>query len=341
MTEKDILDNISQEDIMTRYFGDWELGKQYVNIYREGDTNPGCWFTYRNNILYFVDFGNVIKNMNCFEMCKLYYNCNYENALKHIDYDFKLNLSIENLLFRDKQEYNITNQKQNTNHDTRKIFIEEKKIEYEFIYQDFQSWDISFWKRFKYNKNLIDLMKIKSAKKVFINNKLHCCSDQFNPIFTYNDSIGEFKLYCPYSGKFKKWRTIRPILEGFELLKPANILFITSSYKDVGVLKLLKFEAIAPSSETSYNLIYDNIDYLKSIYKYIYVFHNNDETGKHFSLKLTKELGLYYINIPNNLKPKDPSDYVEQYELNSLYLLILEKFKRDNIEYGMEEIIKS
>lgn len=341
MTEKDILDNISQEDIMTKYFGNWELGKMYTNPYRCNDKVPGCWFTYRNNILYFVDFGNEVKNINCFEMCKLHYSCNYSQALTHIDNDFNLNFSIENLLFSKKTGIFLENKIKSTDNDTGKILSVEHKPIYKFIYQEFQSWDITFWKRFRYTKDLVEFMKIKSVNRVFIDSKLFSCSDQYNPIYTYSDNHGEFKLYQPYSSKFKKWRTIRPILEGYDLIKPSKILFITSSYKDVGVLRLLGFESFAPPSETSYHIIYEHIEELKKIYKYIYVFHNNDETGKYFSMKLTRELGLYYINIPNSLKPKDPSDFVEEYNLKELRELICEKFKRDGIDYELETDIKS
>ena len=206
MTEKDILEYISQEEIMTRYFGEWELGRHYVNPYRKGDTSAGCWFTYRNQVLYFVDFGNEIKNINCFEMCKLHYNCNYSQALIHIDHDFKLNFSIENLLFSDKREFNLDLKSKTSDNNLGKIFIvEEKKPEYEFIYQSFQPWDISFWKRFKYTKELVELMKIRSVSHSYIDGKLFACSSKYNPLYTYSDSRGEFKLYQPYGSKFKKW----------------------------------------------------------------------------------------------------------------------------------------
>ena len=126
--------------------------------------------------------------------------------------------------------------------------------------------------------------------------------------------MGEFKIYQPLANKFDKWRSTRPILEGYELLpEQGDLLFITSSYKDVGVLIKLGYAAIAPSSETSFTLLYEFLPELKKRFKHIYVFHNNDEVGKKSSIKITKEQCLHYVNLPNELlikNIKDPSDLV-------------------------------
>lgn len=335
LTSKLILQFISQEDIFNRYFGAFQFKKYYTNPWRD-DKKPNCWFTYRNTVLYFVDFANDIKNISCFQACMYHYNCDFKQALTHIDIDFCLNLSTECLFKNCNNEINLVqNNIKNTSYDTRKTSVKnntlEEKVKYEFIYQNFTSYDIKLWKEFHFTKELVDLMKIKSVKKLYRNGILYAQSAPQNPIYTYSDLSGEFKISRPLSSKALKWRCLRPVIEGFDLLIPDDILFITSSYKDVGTLKLLGYQAVSPSSESSYNLLYEKMDYFKKNYNYIYVFHNNDETGKTFSLKITKDHSLNYINIPNN-EPKDPSDYSKFYNLDKLDILIKEKFKRDGIK---------
>ena len=329
MNSKEILKLVSQEDIFLKYFGPFKLsGQKYCNHWR-GDKHPNCYFKYRGNTLYFVDFGNDIRNINCFQACMYYYNCSYEQCLNYIDRDFKLNLNpygtFSDLCIRTRTEI-FSSPKD----------IIEIPVNYTFTYQPFQSWDIKFWKRFKFTKELVEKMKIQSAKYVFKNGELWKTSYDANPIFTYSDSKGEFKIYQPYANKFDKWRSIRSILEGYEdLPETGEILFITSSNKDRGVLKLINYYGIAPSSETSFQLLYEKLPELKKRFKYIYVFHNNDAVGKKASLKITQDHNLNYINLPNHLLEeeniKDPSDYVEEYSLESLDLIIKNKLKRDGI----------
>lgn len=329
MNSKDILSLISEETIFTRYFGSFDLKKYYCNPWRD-DKNPNCYFKYRNGILYFIDFGNSIRNINCFQACMYYYNCDYQQALEHIDQDFNLNLNPYG------SSANIYSGTRSEIQPSAKNTTETVEISYSFIYGGFTSYDIKYWSKYGYTKELIELMKIKSVRYVYRNNVLWKTSYEGNPIFTYSDSIGEFKIYQPLANKFDKWRSIRPILEGYELL-PAqgDLLFITSSYKDVGVLKKLGYAAIAPSSETSFTLLYEFLPELKKRFKHIYVFHNNDEVGKKSSIKVTKEQCLYYVNLPNELLKeaiKDPSDLVAKKNgLKDLDLIIKNKLQRDGL----------
>lgn len=333
MKAEDILKKVNREDIFVKYFGNFTLKKYYKNPWRV-DTKPNCWFTYRNNDLYFVDFGNDVKNINCFQACMYHYKCTYEQALIHIDVDFGLKLSPESL-FSNKNKNKTNEIKTVKIQDNIKDSIDDitqlsEPTKYEFVYQDFRQYDVDYWKRFHYTKELVGIMKIRAVKTVHRNGELWATSFKDNLIYTYTDSLGEFKIYRPVSSKANKWRSLRPTLEGYELLEQSDFLFITSSYKDVGIIKLLGYQSVAPSSETAYKLLYDKLPELKEKYKYIYVFHNNDNTGKEFSKKITSEQGLYYINIPDN-EPKDPSDYVEKYGLEALNKIIKNKIQRDGL----------
>lgn len=334
LNKENILALISQEEIMYKYFGPFLFKHYYTNPWRPNDRNPGCWFTYRNNILYFVDFGNNIRNMNCFQICMYKNSCDYFSALEIINKDFNLKLS-EYDLFSNKA---LPNQNKITDFNFDNFIVhnvKKPKPIYTFEYQNFTKDDVSYWKSYKYTKELCELMKIRSVNRVYENNVLWKSSYKDYPIYTYSDSKGEFKIYQPYGNKFNKWRSIRPIFEGFELLNyNSDILFIASSYKDVGCLKLLNYEAFAPNSETSYNELYEIKDLLKKHYKYIYVFFDTDNVGKKYSLKITKELDFNYINIPNNYineKIKDPSDLVKKYGLEKLQNIINKKLERDNV----------
>ena len=81
-----------------------------------------------------------------------------------------------------------------------------------------------------------------------------------------------------------------------------------------------------------YKYIQENKDRLFEKYKHIYIYFNNDETGKTYSKKLSLEIDkrFKYINNPDML-PKDPSDLIKKYGTQLLKDIINEKIKRDGI----------
>jgi 5S rRNA maturation endonuclease (ribonuclease M5) len=95
-----------------------------------------------------------------------------------------------------------------------------------------------------------------------------------------------------------------------QLPKKGKLLIITSSMKDLLVLKLFSYNAIALGGEG--NDIPDKIlDYLYACFDEIIIFYDNDKPGLMYGEIMAKRLGTRFIYIPVEFKEKDISDFRE------------------------------
>jgi hypothetical protein len=114
-------------------------------------------------------------------------------------------------------------------------------------------------------------------------------------------------------------------VQGLEQLpSDGNILFITSSLKDICVLHEIGIPAIAPNAESSF-LDENLIEHLKTRFKRIYVNYDSDDPGVRASISFTEKYNLEYWNIPKEYECKDVSDYINRYGQENLINLINEK----------------
>jgi len=93
-----ILSLIKQEDIFEKYLRiPVQFHKPVCNTLRD-DKNPDCSFLRPNKHKYllFRDFAEE-RSINCFELVKRVYHCNFNDALQHIVNDFNLDgISLDN-----------------------------------------------------------------------------------------------------------------------------------------------------------------------------------------------------------------------------------------------------
>lgn len=134
------------------------------------------------------------------------------------------------------------------------------------------------------------------------------------------------KVYRPTADSKVKWKSnmTSSLLHGSSQLKPANILIITKSMKDVMVLHEMGYQAVSPMAE---NVIPSNeimVD-LISAYPKIYIFYDNDGEfnppkgisgkGKQAASKIATKYSLPMIFLPDG-GPKDISDYVKEFGIS-------------------------
>ena len=283
--------------------------KKIKNPFR-GDNSPGCFFKLYNNSLYFVDFGNMPTHMNYIDVLKLYYNCSTEEAIKKSkdinslpSYEFKKELYIP------------------------------KQNNYSVVNKEFSEFELEYWNQYNISKEILEKFEVESVSQVWNNSLLEFSAKKTSPIFSYKENQKLFKIYNPLGFIEQKFRSVCPIVEGLSKAE-GEVLFLTSSYKDVMALYSIGFTAAAPSSESSYKYLEQHKEELFNKYKYIYIYFNNDETGKKYSKKLSLEVDkrFKYINNPDML-PKDPSDLIKKNGIELLKEIINEKFKRDRIYF--------
>lgn len=97
-----------------------------------------------------------------------------------------------------------------------------------------------------------------------------------------------------------------------QLPKEDDVLVITKSLKDVMTLYSLGITAIAPNSENLF-LTESQFSKLKSRFKRIIVFYDNDLTGIHNMNKIRKSFDVECMWIPRSYGAKDISDFHKMY----------------------------
>lgn len=191
------------------------------------------------------------------------------------------------------------------------------KLEYVLGNKDFE-----YFHKLGISEKTLKKYGVHTARAIYVEEDLYWRSTEKNPIFVYQFPSGTFKVYRPLSkDSTKKWKsncTIKDIQGYYQLPTSSKLLIITSSMKDVMVLRELGYNAIAFNSEgiptkgENGKFVAETIEHLKERFDNVVLFLDNDAAGKAYSIKLSKHYGIPYILIPDN-EPKDISDYLSKY----------------------------
>jgi hypothetical protein len=295
-----IWEYLNQEEVFAKYLYSVDYKKRYINPFRP-DSSPGCKFTEFDGNIYFTDFSCAGKtHYNAIDVVKLYYNCNYNQAIQYMDRDFNLNIYYK---FPTVLE-NFTSRKVNKVDSLPKT-IKKKDLIYSLM--DFNEEGLKFWQQFGFNVSELNFFKIKQIYTLSINGKL-IYNNELS--FVYFDDEGAFKTYAPYrSTSDYKFISIRPVLEANKYLTFQKPLIITKSYKDACILIKLGFDSFAPPSESNFSLILEDKSLLNK-YNKVYILFDPDPTGIESAKNLSLEIpNSIVLNL--NLPTKDISDYIK------------------------------
>lgn len=306
---------ISKELILSR-FSEEQLMEYYLHLpVRRGlfrsplrrDKQPTCSF-YRNNsgTLIFKDFATG-QHLNVFGVVQEIFKCDYHEALRIIANDMGI--------VRDRE---LRRNPGKINESPTKITDKEmSKIQVEV--QDFTDLELKWWGKYGITLNILKKFNVYSCKHVFLNGNLLAKSQQHCPIFGYYgkkyQGIELWRCYFPKRTSFRfitNWPSKK--IQGYDQLpKEGKLLVITKSMKDCMTLYSCGISAIAPNSENLF--VSDNmLSELKSRFKYIVVFYDNDRPGLHNMARIRREHPeLVYISIPKQYGSKDISDFYKDH----------------------------
>lgn len=303
ITKEFILDNITEETLMEYYLG-IPVKKGLFKSPLRVDNNPTCSFV-RNSrgTLMFKDFNGSFYG-DVFEVVMYKYRVSFVEALNIIAEDFGLSNSV------------VTNKNVFTSNKTFKHSVESSKIEIEV--QPFKESELNWWKQFNISESILNKYQVFSCKTVFLNDKYLTSSSDKDFIFAYYRRIKDkdyFRVYFPMRKKFRflsNWKA--NMIQGInQLPKNGEVLVITKSMKDCMTLNSFNIPAIAPNSETLF-LSDKLLTKLKTKFKKIIVFYDNDRPGKYNMAKIRRQYpDLNYIFIPNDYQAKDISDFCKKY----------------------------
>jgi hypothetical protein len=275
------------------------INKLYNSPFRK-DNNPSFKIYELNNKLYFKDFGGDGDSGNIYSLVmKLFGLSTYTQALNKIWGDVILNkTNSQNSLFCNYKNKSYIKKKSTTD-------IQVKVRQYTLQ-------DLEYWKSYGICYNTLKKYKVYPISYIFINNIAYPAEEYAYIYIEKKESIITFKIYQPYSKKFK-WLNKHDysIHQGYTLLPVVgNILIITSSLKDVmSIHDILSIPAIAPQAETV-SMKKSVIREYKNRFKNILVLMDNDEAGIINAIKYKKNYDLDLIFTPST-NFKDFSDMVK------------------------------
>lgn len=321
ITKKFLLEQHSQETYLEYYLGIPVKKGLFCSPLRE-DNSPTCSF-YRNKAgdIIFKDFSGQFYG-NFINVVMYKYSCSYYKALQIIANDF-------GFINRPKLVKTPRPIKE-----SETVFKESGPSQIRIEVQDFSDEELQWWEKYGITKSTLKKFSVYSCKTVFLNGSYFVSSTKNQKIFGYYrgkdaNGIELWRIYFPGRTSFKflsNWRA--SMLQGVKQLpKTGDLLVVTKSMKDVMCLYSLGITAIAPNSENLF-LSEAQFEKLRSRFKHIIVFYDNDLPGIINMQKIRKKFNVLCFWIPRKYGAKDISDFYVKYGRETTLQLIDEAKER-------------
>jgi hypothetical protein len=302
-------------DILNHYFGISTLPILINNPLRTDKNASLSVFLNDSDNVILKDFGSH-KSYNLWSFLMKLWNLKYDEVLEKIIKDLK---NINSTLYQLKSK-NFYKKKHSKS-------ILECKI------RDWKPYDLQYWESFGISLPWLKFGEVYPISHTFItkdDKKYTFRAEKYAYAYVERkDGIVTLKIYQPKSIN-RKWcnsgnASVWDLWS--QLPKTGDKLFITSSRKDALCLwENTLIPAISMQGE-GYIPKQSVIDELKNRFKNIYIFFDNDfdkeeNHGRQYAQFLSKMFNIPYIEIPDEYKVKDPSDFVNKYSRNELKQLV-------------------
>lgn len=292
----DLLSQVDDYDIFAYYMGNFTVGKLYNSPLRQDDQIPSfAVFRGRRGNLMFKDHGSGLAG-TAITFIKEYKNISSQGELE------------KELLRIIKHTAPLSTRV--TTHD----YKSNSSTDIGIVRQDFTDVDLKYWGQYGIKMSTLQKFQVFSIKYFLCNRIVSGIYKESNPMYAYkvND---KFKIYRPLNSKYTKWRTnlTNCDVQGLAELPSGkrDCLIITKSLKDVMVLYEMGYDAISPSSETTF-IPNDILNSLKEKYNRIYILYDRDKTGMTKARDYSKKYGLSAFFVNKKFESKDISDAVQK-----------------------------
>lgn len=244
------------------------------------DSNPSLFFYYKNSHYFWKDFSSGIGG----------------NAMKFVAYHMnKADSVVGNMIMREYEKYLTEG---NIESEEPIIFDEIKKSEFKVVSDFYNEHSLSFWEMHKIDINCLNLFKMRRGIEYHIyKGTEHYSFGGF--FFAFYNSKGPYQIYQPHNEKAKYINIDTSYLIGSEQLKfKSDTCIIISGLKDIAAINMigLNCEYVAGSSETTL-ISKDNIDFLRSKYKFVLSMLDNDPAGLRAMQTYKKVYKIPYIHV--------------------------------------------
>ena len=289
-----ILSKVNEYDIYASYIGQFKPGLIYNSPFRK-DTNPsfGVFLSKRTGKLLFKDHGSGV----CGDVIKFVREytgiSNYNEVLQEI---------VKRLKITNKTVLKSTKP------------IESKETIIGIVRQAFTKIDEQYWGSYHINMPTLEKYNVHSIKYYLCNGIVKGIYKDENPMYAYK-VYNNFKIYRPLGDKFTKWRNnlTEFDVQGYaQLPKKGNLLIITKSLKDVMVLHEMGYNAVSPSSESTFipDIVLND---LKKRFKNILLCFDRDIAGVTNMRKVSLKTGLNGFLVHKSFNAKDISDAIAKH----------------------------
>jgi hypothetical protein len=331
ITEKDIQQRISDEEIFSRYFGKFELGRAYNSVFRtDNSPSTGFYVTSTGHINY-KDF-KTEETLAPVNFVMRLYNISYGQALDVIAKDFGLKQGDKPLLKRV----------------AKKITVKEH-TRFEVGIGAWTDKALAYWAQYHITQEELERNNVFVVTKLIVEKKgkrfsIFIDDDKPKFVFIIKSLDGKVyqKIYSPFEEEYR-WLSNCPDTIPFglyELPFKSDTLIITKAQKD-RMLYLKYLTDVLGAQHEAFNVItLETANFLNSQYDRIYVHFDSDhyyddrkEEEVYVGRKAAKELcdayGWIMLDFPDvyfdKYKIKDVGDLVEKRGLESF-----EKFLKLN-----------
>jgi len=307
-----ILEKITEFDIFKFYCPRFiDRNKKFCSELREDKRPSASIVNYNGNLLY-KDFGYPDHTFNCFGYVQFKYGITFTEAL--ISTDFNLRLASTNGIIKTKTPKLYGKQEID-----KKVTVIRKKRRPWYIK------DAIFWSKFGITKEILINFAVEPIDYYWINENRFSCKT-ITYAFRFSN---KFKIYAPYETDLKWFsNTNKDIIQGYtQLPEEGDVLYITSSLKDVMCLYAMRMHSIALQSEMQMPTMV-LMQMLKKRFKRIVIFYDNDTPGQSMASKICSEYQLDNLHIPSNWNAKDVSDAISVQGFNKVKQFIYEKIRK-------------
>jgi hypothetical protein len=310
LTVDNILEQIAEYDIFKTYCMPFKSLDTFFKSELREDNKPTCkvFVNEQGNLIYH-DFNG--SSHNCFTYIKEKYGTDFNTVLNIVNRDFKLGL-----------RYSWSSEQSLQTHVTPQTYKGKKRsgAKVTVLKKRKRNWSIEdkkYWlNKYNIHKSTLEFFRVEPIDYYWINDYRFSCK---TITYSYEFDDGCRDIYSPLSETYR-WgasttRAEKHIYGLQQLPATGDILFITSSLKEVMFLYELDINAIAPQSETTF-IPNDIIEDLKSRFTTIIIMYDFDRAGCINAMKQSAVYNIPYMKfcpvMVNEYNAKDLTDGYEQ-----------------------------
>lgn len=316
---EDIYAKTSEEGVLAYYFNIKEIPCLINSPLRE-DTKPSFSLFYdRNGKVKWKDFATG-EYGNLWELFRKYWGLPFDKVLLRIYKEITDNKEVA---------VRKTTYKKGCKHSDKTLQV---KI------REWKDYDFKYWETYGISRKFLKFGAVYPISHIFLteNGKTKTfLADKYAYVYIEKkDNKTTIKVYQPFNKEFKWFNNHNSSVWDLwrQLPEKGDKLIITSSRKDaltiwenVGIPSIsMQAESVLPKPQV--------IQELKDRFKKVYVLYDNDYTnpgnpGRNFGKKLSEMYGLIQIELPEEYKSKDSSDFVKNHGRSALKEIIQELIK--------------